>query len=145
MTVMANFSTRGLEEVERQLLLRSENAVKAVPLMIDAGVTVIIRAQQAEAAKLTISGRSKGALVRSIKATPLKKDGSRQWRYVYPQGTDRSHTRKGVPNAEKGFVLEYGRTNMPATQWMSTANDHAFDDVIDAEFEVWEKMTNGSG
>jgi hypothetical protein len=142
---MAKFNTMGLEEIERQFLLAGEAAKKAVPLMIDAGVAVLIPAQQAEAAKLNISGRSRGALVKSIEADKLKGKDNEQYREVYPHGTDKSHTKAGVRNAEKGFVLEYGRSNMPARPWMSTANEKAAQAVIDAEFEVWERVKNGSG
>jgi HK97 gp10 family phage protein len=142
---MAKFNTAGLEEIERQFLLQSENAVKAVPLMLEAGANVIIEAQKAEAARLNISGRSKGALVNSIKADKVKGSETSRYFEVDPHGVDRSHTRAGVRNAEKGFVLEYGRSNMPAKPWMSTANEKAAEDVVSAELEAWEKVNNGSG
>jgi len=142
---MAKFNNVGLEEVERQLLFQRDAALKAVPKMIDAGVAVLIPAQQAEAAKLNISKRSKGALVESIKADKLIVAGSEQYREVFPHGTDKSHTKKGVRNAEKGFVLEYGRSNTQGTRWMSRANEKAADAVVEAQLAVWEGETNGSG
>jgi HK97 gp10 family phage protein len=142
---MAKFDCTGLEEVERQLLLRSEAAVKAVPLMLEAGAKVLIAAQQEEAKKLNISGRSKGALAASIKADKVKGAETSRYIEIYPHGVDRSHTRAGVRNAEKGFVLEYGRSNMPARPWMSAANEKAANDVVSAELEVWEKVNNEGG
>lgn len=142
---MAKMSTTGLEEIERQFLLRKEAAVKAVPLMLEAGAKVLIAAQQEAAAKLNISRRSRGALVKSIKADKVKTKGSAAYVEVFPHGTDRSHTKKGVRNAEKGFVLEYGRSNMPARRWMSTANEACADAVVEAQLQEWERVTDGNG
>jgi hypothetical protein len=142
---MAEFNSVGLEDVERQLLFWTEAATKAAPKIIDAGVDVLITAQRAEAAKLKISGRSAGALVKSIKAGKLMGKDSAMYREVFPHGKDKNHTKKGVRNAEKGFVLEYGRSNMPARPWMSVANEKAADAVVEAQLKVWEAMTNGSG
>ena len=142
---MARMDINGLEEVERAFLLRGENAVKAVPLMLEAGAKVLITAQQKTAGELNITGRSRGALVKSIQADKVKSTGNAQYIEVYPHGTDKSHTRKGVANAEKGFVLEYGRSNMAARPWMSTANEKCAADVIEAQLKEWEAVTDGSG
>ena len=142
---MARFNTVGLEEVEKQFLKAGEAATKAVPLMLEAGAAVLIKAQQAEAQKLNISGRSRGALVKSIKADKVKGTNTSKYKEVYPQGIDRSHTKKGVRNAEKGFVLEYGRSNMPARPWIATANEQSADSVSNAMWEKWEGVKNGSG
>lgn len=142
---MAKFNTLGFEDIEKQFFNMGEAAVKAVPLMLEAGAQVIVKAQQTEAAKLNISGRSKGALMKSIRSDQTKGNGSSRYREVYPHGVDKSHTKKGVRNAEKGFVLEYGRSNMPAQPWMATANEKSADDVTEAMWETWEDVNNGSG
>lgn len=141
---MAKFNTTGIEDVERQFLQMGEAAVKAVPLMLEAGAAVLIKAQQAEAAKLNISGRSKGALVASIKADGVKSSGNSRFKEVFPHGTDKSHTKAGVRNAAKGFVLEYGRSNMPAKPWMATANAASEGAVNEAMWREWENA-NASG
>lgn len=142
---MAKFNTVGLEDVERKFLQMGEAATKAVPLMLEAGAEVVVKAQQTEAQKLNISGRSRGALVKSIKADKTKGTGATRYKEVYPHGVDRSHTKKGVRNAEKGFVLEYGRSNMPARPWMAAANEKCADEVVGAQMKVWEDVNNGSG
>lgn len=142
---MAKFNTVGLEDVERQFLQMGEAATKAVPLMLEAGAEVIVKAQQGEAGKLKISGRSKGALVKSIQADKTKGSGNAQYKEVYPHGVDRSHTKKGVRNAEKGFVLEYGRSNTPAQPWMATANEKSAEAVTEAMWNEWEGVNGGSG
>lgn len=142
---MAKFNTVGFEDVQRQFLQAGEAATRAVPLMLEAGAAVIVKAQQSEAARLNISGRSKGALVKSIKADQTKGDGNSRYKEVYPHGVDRSHTRAGVRNAEKGFVLEYGRSNMPAQPWMAPANEKSADEVTEAMWKEWEGTNGGSG
>jgi hypothetical protein len=124
-----------------QLILTNAEAAKiAIPKMIDAGVEVLIAAQKAEAAKLTSSGRSTGALVKSIKADKLKEVAAGAYREVYPHGTDD----KGVKNAEKGFYLEYGRSNMAARPWITNARNAAADKIAEAQREVWNDVTNNS-
>lgn len=145
---MANFNTVGLEEVEKQLLRHSEIATKAVPLMLKAGAEVLIEAQKAEVDVLVREAkirkdasktRSLGDLKKSIKATKVKNTGIEAHIEVYPHGKDRD----GTDNAEKGFVLEFGHTNMPAYPWMETANEKSNDKLHAKMFEVWEGLNNG--
>ena len=57
---------------------------------------------------------------------------------IYPNGKDKH----GVRNAEKGFVLNYGRSNMPARPWFTAANEKAADDVVSEMRRVWEEKQN---
>ena len=57
---------------------------------------------------------------------------------VYPDGKDRH----GVRNATKGFVLQYGRKNMPARPWFTAANTKAADAVNAEMRRVWEAKQN---
>ena len=141
---MAKFKVTGLEELQKQMMKLGANATKAVPLMLEAGAEVLIKAQQQEASQLNISGRSKGALARSIKSTKTKQSRGISYLEIYPQGVDKSHTKKGVRNEEKGFRLEFGRSNMSPRPWMSVANEKSNAAVNDAYQRVWEAH-NGSG
>ena len=47
-----------------------------------------------------------------------------------------------ICNAEKGFVLNYGRSNMPARPWFTAANEKAADDVVSEMRRVWEEKQN---
>jgi HK97 gp10 family phage protein len=145
---MANFNTVGLEEVEKLFLKQSAIATKAVPLMLKAGAAVLVEAQRAEVDVLVREAkirkdasqtRSYGDLQKSIKATQPKSSSVEAYIEVYPQGKDRD----GTDNAEKGFVLEFGRTNMPAYPWMATANEKSHDKVHANMLEVWEGLNNG--
>lgn len=68
-----------------------------------------------------------GQLKDSIKPSKVKAEGSARYVEVYPHGTRKKtgKQKKGVRNAEVGFVLEYGTSSTPAAHWMSDA----FDDV----------------
>lgn len=138
---MAKFNTVGFEEVEKQFLRASEIATKAVPLMLDAGADVLVEAQKKEADQLFgISARSKGDLKRSIKKSKVTVTSVNATITVAPEGKDSG----GVRNAEKGFVLNYGRSNMPAQPWMDAANTKSEDKVHGAYNEVWEELNNGN-
>ena len=70
-------------------------------------------------------------------AVPEDRDGGKMVE-VYPDGKDRH----GVRNATKGFVLQYGRKNMPARPWFTAANTKAADAVNDEMRRVWEAKQN---
>lgn len=138
---MAQFKTSGFEEVEKQFLRQSEIATKAVPLMLNAGADVLIEAQQKEVDQLFgVSQRSKGDLKKSIKKSKVTATSVNATITVAPEGKDSG----GVRNAEKGFVLNFGRSNMPAQPWMDAANAKSEDKVHDAYNEVWEGLNNGN-
>ena len=67
---MAEFTTVGLEEVEKAFLRMEEAAVTAVPKMLKAGANVLVEAQRAEA--LAMGLNETGGFVKSIKATAVK-------------------------------------------------------------------------
>lgn len=131
---MAKFKTTGLEDVERAFLMRAAGASASVDKMLKAGADVLVKAQQNEVKATFASDRATGALAASIQASRVKGNDSERYVEVAPTGTD-AH---GVSNATKGFVLQYGRSNMPARPWMSAANEKAGDAVNLAMREAWE-------
>ena len=137
---MARFNTEGIEEIAEQFMLGGAKASKAVPLMIDAGAEVLIKAQTQEASTLNISGRSKGALMQSIKATSKKSTATGMYCDIYPHGVDKTHTRKGVRNADKAFVLEFGFRGYDANPWMSRAFEKSESAILTAQDKVWESV-----
>lgn len=133
---MAKFETAGFEEIEKQFLRRAENAVKAVPRMLQKGAQVLAEAQRREIEQMDIV--DKGELMRSVKPTKVKQKDECSYIDVYPQGTDS----KGVRNAEKGFIAQYGKSNEPARPWMTAANAKSADAVHDAMWQEWEQVNN---
>ena len=113
---MADFNVTGLDDVIKEMTSHQQAAEKAIPEMLNAGAEILVNAQKSEvkAQKLVDTGD----MINSIKPDKVKtgKDGN-AYIDVYPQGKDR----KGVSNAEKGFVAEYGTSKMPARPWMRTA------------------------
>jgi len=135
---MAKFTVTGLDDVQEALLRQEAIAVAAVPEMLEAGGEVMKGAFQAETTKLNSTGRSTGALTASIKVSAVKERNGGKYIDIAPTGKDRH----GVRNAEKGFVLNYGRSNMPARPWFTTANESAAGDAISAMRRVWEEKQN---
>ena len=123
---MAKFNVVGLDDVQEAMLRQDAIVEEAVPEMLKAGGAVMQKAQQ------------EGALLASIKVSAVKEiDGGKRVE-IYPNGKDKH----GVRNAEKGFVLNYGRSNMPARPWFTAANEKAADDVVSEMRRVWEEKQN---
>lgn len=138
---MAQFKTSGFEDVEKQFLKQSEIATKAVPLMLNAGADVLIEAQKKEVDQLFgVSQRSRGDLKKSIKKSKVNATSVNATITVAPEGKDSG----GVRNAEKGFVLNFGRSNMPAQPWMDAANAKSEEKAHAAMLEIWEGLNNGN-
>lgn len=136
---MARFEVNGIEGFEDKILKREAAATAAVPAMLKAGAAVLVDAQQAEIRSTFQSGRVTGDLASSIKATSVKKKDSTQYVEVYPQGTNR----RGERNATVGFVHQYGRSNMPARPWFTSANEKAAGEVQEAMRQEWDKQQGG--
>ena len=143
---MGEFNTVGLEAVAEGFLKREAAAVKAVPLMLEAGADVLIKAQQQEATSMGINETA--GFIQAIKATPVKGDDSERYVEVYPQGKAKhGNNRKGdksnVRYATIGFINQYGTTTQAARPYMTAANEKAHDQVNTKMFEVWQEVNNG--
>lgn len=132
---MARFEVSGIEGMQDRLLKREAAATKAVPKMLKAGGAVLVKAQQEEIRRTFTGKRSTGDLASSIKQTSVKKKGETQCVEVYPHGNNR----RGQPNATVGFVLQYGRSNMPARPWFTSSNEKATPEVQEAMRQAWEE------
>lgn len=142
---MAEFSTVGLEEVEKAFLRMEKAAITAVPKMVKAGADVLVKAQRAEAEAMGINDT--GGFIKSIKATKVKGDDTEKYVDVYPQGKAKhGNERKGdgsnVRYATIGFINEYGTSKKAARPYMTVANEKAREKVIEAKLQVWEKENN---
>ena len=79
------------------------------------------------------SGRATGEMEKSVGIKFKKKDGKRVAE-IYPLGKD-SH---GVRNAEKAFILHYGRSNMKGDHFVDEADRLSEENAVPAMIEVWE-------
>lgn len=137
---MAEFNVVGLDEIAESYLRREEKTVEAVPEMLKAGGEVMRKAQADEIRLTFNSRRSTGDLARSITVSKVKDVEGGKCVEVYPDKKDRH----GIRNATKGFVLQYGRKNMPARPWFTAANVKAADTVNAEMRRVWEDKQNES-
>ena len=136
---MAKFNVVGFDDVEKALIARGEAVTPAVDAMLQAGAEVLVEAQKAESKAMGVYDT--GDFHNSIKATPIKENADGRYLDVYPQGKDR----KGVRNATKGFVAEYGKKNVPARPWLSSANEKCSSKLHEAMRAKWsEVMGDGS-
>lgn len=143
---MGEFTTVGLEEVAQKFLRMEEAATKAVPLMLEAGANVLVKAQQDEAAAMGI--KATAGFIQSIKATQVKGDDTERYVEVYPQGkakhgNDRKGDKSNVRYATIGFIAQYGTSKIPARPYMTAANEKAHQQTTDAMYEVWKGVNNG--
>lgn len=143
---MGSFTTVGMEEVARSFLKREQAAVKAVPLMLEAGARVIAEAQQQEAAAMGI--RETAGFIQSIKPTAVKGDDIEKYIEVYPQGkakhgNDRKGDKGKVRYATIGFINQYGTSSQAARPYMTAANEKARTQVMEEMYKVWEGVNNG--
>lgn len=143
---MGEFTTVGLEDVAAKFLRMEEAATKAVPLMLEAGAAVLVKAQQDEAAAMGI--KETAGFIQSIKATPVKGDDTERYVEVYPQGkakhgNDRKGDKGRVRYATIGFIAQYGTSTTPARPYMTSANEKAHQRANDAMYEVWQGVNNG--
>ena len=136
---MAKFDVVGLDDMQERLLRQEKIAEEAVPEMLKAGGAVLQEAQRSEILSMFRSRRSTGDLAASIVVSKVKEQDGAKMVEVYPDGKDRH----GVRNATKGFVLQYGRKNMPARPWFTAANTKAADAVNAEMRRVWEEKQNG--
>ena len=143
---MGEFTTVGLEEVAQKFLRMEEAATKAVPLMLEAGAAVLVKAQQEEAAAMGI--KETAGFIQSIAATKIKGDDTELYVEVYPQGkakhgNDRKGDKSNVRYATIGFIAQYGTSKIPARPYMTAANEKAHQQTTDAMYEVWQGVNNG--
>lgn len=158
---MADFTVSGLDEMEALILQRSEAVNVIAPEMLNAGAKILIAAQKAELRQISTTDRSIGTLANSIGTGGVKKsaDGLKVYIDVYPQG-DQPHGSPGtgtrnngkkykrgksklVSNAQVGFTIEYGSSEMRARPWRSVAAQKCAAAVHEAMRKVWEEKQNG--
>lgn len=129
---MASFNVTGLDYMQKLLVQRSSSAARAAPKMLKAGAKVLIEAQKKAIKEMDVY--ETGALYNSIRASSVKNKDDDYFVEVFPHGVDE----KGVRNATKGFVAEYGKSGRPARPWMSTAAAKSGEKISEAMRKVWE-------
>ena len=136
---MARFDTSGLDDLILQMRAMGQDCGPVAEEMVNASVEVIKEAWKTSA---QLHGHiDTGAMINSIGLGPGPvRAGAIIYRDVYPQGNDG----KGVRNATKAFVLNYGRSNMAGSHWVDEADDHSAEPVQTVCESIWNNFINGN-
>lgn len=141
-----NFNTNGLDALILDLDEIRNIPDDVIDEMLLAGGEIVKKAH-VEALQSIFDSHS-GHLKNSPKVH-LKQSGAKHYVLVYPAGehhTYRPVTGSGTaPNAEVGFVLEFGGHGNASSEWMRQANEKSVDEAVDAEFSIfdsWHKSHN---
>lgn len=138
-------SFENIDEIQSLFEKDSMRGERLAPEMLKAGAAVLVEEQKKESdfmvktGKLRLIGkrhlksRSTGALTASIKASRIKQSGMTSSIEIYPHGTDR----KGIRNAEKGFIANYGAGHISGYPWMDEANGKVSDKTYEAMLKIW--------
>lgn len=129
---MARFDTPGMDQLIREMEKMGQDSGEVAEAMVNAAVIEIRNEWRASAEEHDL--RATGDMIDSIGfPAPVQKVGGILYRDVYPQGVDR----KGVRNAEKAFLLNYGTKRKPATYWVDEADQASGPKVQQRLEEIW--------
>ena len=135
---MAYLQWSGLDEVYKEMQQAEEQCGEIAQKMLEVGGQECVKAWQIAIGSHGHgppgeSGRATGEMQRSVGIKFVKKKGMR-CAEIYPLGKD-SH---GVRNAEKAFILHYGRSNLKGDHFVDEAEQLAEENAIPAMQEVWD-------
>lgn len=137
---MGSFDMSGVDEMIKAFSELGESADEIEDEMLMAGAEEEKKAQIQSAEKHKL--RDSGDMIKSIgyAKKPKTAEGLRQID-IYPQGKDK----KGVRNAEKGFIHHYGTSVIKATHWVDEADEAAAEPVQKAMEAVLNKGLKEKG
>ena len=135
---MARFEMEGFDELLADMKRQGELVGEVADRMLMAGAEEVKKAWRQSAER--VPHRVSGDLINSIDYTRKPKTaGDIRTIDIYPQGKDR----KGVRNAEKAFILNYGTKTRTASHWVDDADRASGEPVMQAMTEIWEKHLEG--
>ena len=130
---MARFDMSGLDGIIRDMQAMGQDTGPVADAMLMTGAEQVAEAWRRSAEEHEL--RDTGDMIASI-GYPRKPSGigSAKSIDIYPQGVDR----KGVRNAEKAFILHYGRSNMKGDHFVDNAERIAEQNAVPVMQEIWE-------
>lgn len=140
---MARFDTSGIDDLIQEMTRMGQQVGPVAEQMVDAAADAIRDSwQEVAGQRFGKDPRATGQMAASVgfDGGP-KRAGQILYKDVYPQGSDS----KGVRNAEKAFILHYGRSNYPATYWVDEADDKSAEPVQTALETIWDRFLETGG
>ena len=129
---MARFDAPGLDKLVKEMEQMAQDGGAVAESMVNAAVAVIRDEWRTSAENHGL--RDTGAMIDSIGfPAPVQNVGGILYRDVYPEGVDG----KGVRNAEKAFILNYGKHGKEPTYWVDEADAAAGPKVQARLEEIW--------
>lgn len=143
---MAKFAVNGIDELAAELMEMGQlDNWELVSDMLEAGAEVVADEwKKGIKSAVKANGRSTGDMERSVApAKGIKTTGGVSVKEIYPQGKDS----KGVRNAEKAFILHYGKSkaNQPPTRFVDAVEDAAEDKAVSAMEDVFNNYLEKEG
>lgn len=137
---MARFDTSGIQEIISAMQKMGQDVGPVAEEMCMAAVEEIRNAWRQSAEEHGL--RDTGALIDSISFGPWPvRAGGILYNDVYPRGTDS----KGTRNAEKAFILHYGKSTFPGTYWIDDADEKSAAPVQARIEEIWDRFLSEGG
>ncbi len=135
---MAKCSMSGFDELAADLKkLEQLDNDELVGEMLDAGAEIVVREWKNGIQKTIKTKRSKGELLESIgTGKGIEKIGGVSAKTIYPIGKDS----KGVRNAEKAFILHYGKSGQTPTFFVDDVEAAAEDEAVEAMSDVFNNF-----
>lgn len=137
---MARLDMSGMDEVIEQMKNMQMLSSEVADEMLLAGAEVMKKSWQKSISRFGLIDT--GDMLKSV-GYPRKPKNINDARTidVYPQGKDRD----GVRNAEKAFVLNYGRSNMDPTGFVDFAEEQAEAERDAAMKRIWDNFIENGG
>lgn len=133
---MAKLDTSGLNELINDLSSFAEDFTDMKEEMLSAAGEVLV--EEWKDGIKRFDHVDTGAMLESVKAKRLKNEDGVE---VFPQGKDK----KGVRNAQKAFVLHYGRSNYEGTRFVDDIEDKAEEKAADAAEKIYYETLEKKG
>lgn len=144
---MAKFAVNGIDELAAELKqLGQLGNGELVSDMLEAGAEVVAdewrKGIQSTVKSKEDGGRGTGDMEKSVApAKGIKKADGVSVKEIYPQGKDS----KGVRNAEKAFILHYGKSGQAPTRFVDAAEEAAEDKAVSAMENVFNDYLEKEG
>lgn len=133
---MGSAATIGLDDLISDFAALAELPDSVIDAMLTAEADVIEPEQHRTAKGMGVyrTGVTEG----SIKRTKIKSGKGGRYLSIYPQGKNSD----GNPNAEVGFLNEFGKKGQPARPFIDTANKNKTDQAVGEAEKVYNAFVD---